>query len=450
MRTSHSIHSVDIALLDQHSDNSKSQRLNIEGLVAKKPEHLDYMRLPKKVNDFLFDWDRLDSRIAKQAESLRNNPHITEPDAVEVRRLGNSRHHVGWIKDPSSRPPSWDDFSPHEQDLILKEDPDFLLTLNGVPADVRKQAWEDYYQEVEGDIAVIGLEVNVEIEVDVAWVEISVSLEGRTTVYSDGRCVLELEVSGEVGAELGDLVEAGVEAGYLLVYEFSSPAEMAAFLAKLQGMAIMPGAAALFLHNSDNLTSQIATVGLYVEIDIEVPGVPDLGAEFGIGGGVGRDFKTDEWIFYVDAQLELEMGSGTFDGEFHGRYYKGPEGDRLTLDAHLAGGMDLYHFFEVPQGVADGGIGVEVSVDLDLRDPLVAHAWDRFRKGDLEFTGLLKYASVTGNVYASLSKEFEVDAGVVDVEVEIKHKTYVGSFHKASRSSAFRWVPMLSSGSAEG
>lgn len=444
MTTSRDVLTVDLALLKTYLDTSHPFLTDIDESAsdvwrlsdfwgyADQP-HVDIVAAQTMVTEYVDNWRALDSLSSTTVERLKQGYDMSE---IEVIRLGNSPDYVSW---PGSRSPHWDDFTEEEQREILVNLPELILTTDGVPAEIRTKAWEEFYEELEERIPVeeTGMSAKVEVEIPLWVLELSLEygFSATATEYANGRIVLALELSGELGVEIANTVGGGVAAAYLLKYEFDNQLELTKFFRGMQEHLLSPGRASDYLHKHSALTNQVASIGLYVEMEAEA-GL--LNAEFEVGGGVGYDFKTEErhLYFYGEMDLEFDFGAVEVDLEaaVEGRWYKGVDTERIVLSGNMALTAELGRLLKIVPESLGGGGGVELLITLDLEHPPARAAWNAFLRGGEGSIGqLYEHLTISGTAYGAIQTDVdvEVNAAVVEVDIEIGNRKSIAYFHKA-------------------
>ena len=449
----HAVHSADPDLLQQHYEVSSSLR---EALCATKDNFFipcapgePYFSTEQALRDlsrYLSEWEALDNRLKEIGDVLSNAPQGTDVSQLQLERLGNTSKYVGWIG-TASLPPSWDDFSANDQANIIAHDPDFLLGMANVPQDVRTQAWEQYYASVERYLPVIssGARVRVEAEISlykVLSLEVAAELSVMATVYRDGTVGMDLELSGEIGLKLASVIGVGYDYTRLLRYRFPDEEDMTTFNDTLTGY-IKQGdlvQAGKFIAASSYLVGNRSLHAGYLEADLAPVSTQDR--TFRLFKGIGRDDHTNEDIEFFGGSLELEIDNlGKLELDVKGEQLTGPHGDRAIIEGTMFIGKEqLSELVGDPIDTFDGG-AVHLNAHLDLNDPIVRDAWERFKSWDLNVSEIWSHARVTLSSAVRATEEFDLGMIGTDTSLEaaVSEDIHVLTFHKVPGGS-FRKV----------
>ncbi len=330
----------------------------------------------------------------------------------------------------------WNRLSADDRQLLIQYRPDLILDAVNVPEEqlrVADQRWKEITAEnapVAGDYA------SVRVDANIAWFAISAEASEELVEYADGSVRLTLELSGQLGAAYKSShgeVGAGVEAGIEVEYEFATRAEAEVFRAELHRRILDLDAGGVVEHlGSRSPSSSVVYGGIYVEADLEFDA-----NEIELQGsvGIGHDLVTSEDIVYASFDLEVEFeiaGSETeINAEFDAQYRFNDDGPtRVTLSGDFSGETDaLDKYFKVPDGASLRG-GAWGELEVNLEDPQGRAAWEAFQQNG-DFGALWAQASVTfGTSVAVASEEFEIEAGVVEVEAEAGVTVYGPTFTK--------------------
>ena len=341
-----------------------------------------------------------------------------------------------------------DALSDEELDWILENRPEILLTLNGVPTELRLEAMHNFQLEAAKDFEVFNASASVAVEVDVWVIEVGAGVQAEIVVMADGTTVLRYSAMGSVGVE-GDVgvAEASAEVNGSTTWVFTFPPEEAdqalAMINEAQTALVddlnPTGINDVFESHSDNQTGFILGAGVAVGVEADLPKANDteLSAAFEVGG----QMTWDRFSGVHTRGLYLEGSVGDASGRIDVQESFAQNGDPVAAELTIS--VDAPESFGLP---ADSG---EVKVEVDLSDPRSAAAFEEFRSDPLSATNvasLLTASTVTTTTSRTVideEEEFEVDLKAVEIEVsaQVEAEVTVAQAVKAPHTNVF--VPVV-------
>ena len=362
----------------------------------------------------------------------------------------------------------WTKLREKDQLVLKRWAPDVVLMMSNVPKEIRRAAEQAWFDAVDSDVEVYGREQSLHIHVRVFWFDADLGLTREMTVYADGSVRVEYLATGELGAVVGAGVasaEAGVEASVLVAHRFDSVDELDRFEAQLEQevfSADLDTVAAMLLGNS--CTNAVMKVGGYAGVQAGVGSGQLMEARLGVG--VGRDWKTEESIFYISGRVALHESGGrigtsgsslgalaTGQVDVIGERRQGVETDRVVLDVSFETKLSVLgsllgepsSLVNNVRGSLSADVEVTATLELDLEDLDTREAWDNFMNGQLGIGDLFQYASLDGNISTSATAKTGGGGtlGVVAAQVTASttERVTLGTFHKESgMGRATRWL----------
>lgn len=374
----------------------------------------------------------------------------------------------------------WRSLNDEQRAAMLIFAPALLLSLSGLPQDVRDSANRNYTDARLADAEMYSETISASAEGNVKVLHVGLDSEATMSKMGDGHYEVKLKLDGEVGVALkAKLTEAGmgVRAGEELTYTFETKAEARAFLDGLQkelipnggeiGQSLLPivgggvgflvadagrDGAAYLDRFSNRLKSAKASAEVYTEAEVSA-----AGAKAGVRGatGMSRDSVSGEKTLYAEFKADSSAGLGYKAGgsvdvtaavavDSHNRL------DHMSLEFEIESesGVDVEAALSGmgSASVASGsGRAVAVSATLDLRNPVTADlarsyldkvaAHDPSASADLN--RLLRSADVTAQVKATTHTSGALDALVVKAEVGKTTSQAVATYVKPP-NGAFR------------
>ena len=429
MTTTHTVHSIDLDLIDAHVNTAKPAIVDLETQLNKCiPEYL----IPNSCMT-IDKWKQFDEILERLSELLSEHgpgyiPQIYKP-------VGQDYYSV-LLTNPDGTV-DWNTLSDKDKEQLPQMDPDyFLSSVVGAPKEKYDIAYEYWLEDVKARTPIFSQSFDVSLEARIFWVEISVDFSYAYEIMANGSVVLRCSVSGKIGAALkkrGIGVSAGLEAGAEVVLEFESRREADAFLALLQKEirdVDLDAVAGLIGNNIDSLT---VSVGVYADIEAKCPGWASAESSLSLRTGYAHDVIKNEHIWYFGANAEFKLGiPGQEVGaavQFEGQQHWCDNGDSY-VDLNISLGYSAGLEDILPGGMPlSAGAKIILSVRLELDDPTAVRAWENFMDpldGSLDLEALLDRADVTATVVNSVQADIldiEVDAIVASGEVEVSTTT---------------------------
>lgn len=265
-------------------------------------------------------------------------------------------------KSPVEQRRFWDRLTDDERRRLLKEYPDLILQMRGLPDAVYAAARTSFARNQ--DLEISQSDASLVIQGNVLWVDFGVEGGGsiKRTSDPDFPYEVELYLEGKVGAGIGENGAVGITGGVHQTYEFKTKAEAEAFLKELKD-AIIPSVGEgiwefpQFLDggvggdivkdtldylgdHKDNLSTSVANLGVYGGLKLDLAGAE---VEIEGSGGFTRDLKNGTNGAYVDLHLEGELELGELE---------------------LSGQTDVAMKFELDKNNSPSSLEIELSGDF--------------------------------------------------------------------------------------
>ena len=364
----------------------------------------------------------------------------------------------------------WDGLSEEQQAALIRSDPGGLSGLDGLPADVLADTREAYVDSVRGDLEISSQEDKVEGELNLAVVHLGVEGSAAIVQVADGTYRVDLDLDGEIGANLGETGakgHVGIGAGVSQSYEFDSQADAEAFVDGLYDKlspdpswtdAFNPGA--LVTRTVDDVVGYLGDHGdqrTSFEGELRIEGEADLklGAfDVSLSGEAGAryDFDSHETTLFVGGSASGELavpsvapidGAGetgkvslSADLEAAVTFDDAGRISELSLSGTFGGEgqVGIEQFLNgtnadavTPQSLnlsAAGGADVKFDASLDLQDPIVqqraSELLNSFGSGGVslaQLQSLLQESEVQIQVDAKTTASDGFDVGIAKLEI---------------------------------
>ncbi|MBP7624339.1 MAG: hypothetical protein KA763_10255, partial [Xanthomonadales bacterium] len=198
-------------------------------------------------------------------------------DVQRVRRLSEAEQ-LAW----------WNSLSDEQRLALLAMRPGELTALQGLPADVRAAAQDNYASSIADEILTSSASIHGEVEVKILWVRVGAGFDVEQRTYEDGSVELDLSGYAKAGAGIGD-ASALAKAGMGGTFEFANQAEADQFMKDLASAALK-GDVLGFLRTSASHLGSVAAMG-GVEAGAKVDGGA-AGGTAGVDGSVSVSVDT--------------------------------------------------------------------------------------------------------------------------------------------------------------
>lgn len=425
--------------------------------------------------------------LLSTADFLRRAADELSRQALEQRDASKANG-VGLASDPKPRVPQdleakvlemrhasevtqqqwWAGLTDEERALLLKALPGELTALKGLPSDVQRQAQENHFSTIAGQVKTNSDSMVASLGATIKIVKVEGGFEAEQVTFADGTVELTLVLIAGAGVSV-EVAEALAKAGAGGTFTFKSQKEADAFLKGLkdevvpQGaevlLAVAPGAMA-----GDAAGDAMRYLGRYadhlksVQMTQSAEGsvkIPTVG-EAGIGTGV---------TLTVDGPAGSE-GGFTLEAnrKVHARVHAGMFGTSRTADVAASLRVEtgqpktLSFDFATEDGISAGLFdGMEVNsgitgsattrVEYDLTDPQIAAAVPTavaaLQRGDVEgavaaLAGAQDRALVIVQANLGSTLTTGVDAGVAEGKVTATSSTNVATFVKPPGGSFYQ------------
>ena len=450
----HTVHGINTDLLTMHTKANESAILDIGCKITDFIEFSEDDYYQHRVKEKTTDrWHDTDVYLDEIVEAVIQ--HGTIPDVWNP--YGRSELIIAV---PNADGDRWDydKLSESSKEYAHKYESDWLLSsVDNVPPEILEAAREQWLEDQLSRMPIYTASVFASYEIEASFLRFSAEISGDVTYeeihYADGRVQIVFSASGSIGAGINGKVvevEAGVEAGALLMHEFQNEQDATAFIRKLESeilSADIVGAVST-LADSSTVKSLVVSGGVYAEVEAEA-GIPqwlETDANVSVHFGVGRDFIKDENILYFGGAANLKMefgGLSTIDVEtavevsFEGEMRSNSDGDRYVdfqCTVGASAGIDIDYLQGMLPGLEVGtgmSTGVEVALNarLYLDDPSAVQAWENLLNpldGSIDIAEFLDRASVRAQVSSvaeaegPINVDLSVDAGIASASVKVE------------------------------
>jgi hypothetical protein len=357
--------------------------------------------------------DRAEDWFQERLEAMRRTAELDAwADDVGRQQIRDMNR-----ESPAEQLAWWKGLSEEQQQALLPNDPGALFALDGLPASVRAEAREAYLESVRGDIKLSTSEDKLEGELNIAWVHLGVEGSAAIVQLADGTYRVDLELDGEIGANLGSKGAKGQVAlggGVAQSYTFDSQADAEAFVDGLYekltpdaDWSVFAGPGAVMADTVDDVIDYLGDhsgdrTKFEGEIRIEGGVELELGAfDVKVDGEAGAryDFDSSETTVFVGGSASGELalpsvapvdGAGdtgsvsvSADVEAALKFDEHGQISELSLSGSLGGqgSVGIEQFFggtnadsAMPESFSaaiNGGAEVTFDAKLDLQDPIV-------------------------------------------------------------------------------